>query len=132
MVDLPNIALFHEKERYGNSNYPTQDPTIHKDYETFRNDRCTDFISNDKPIGVNDAWNKVKTCLLISVDQVCGWNRGGGVRHAKTWWWDHDVDQYITKSGDYGNCGKWKEDYLVDKKCVKRAVYNAKKIAQEI
>ena len=69
MVDLPNIALFHEKERYGNSNYPTQDPTIHKDYETFRNDRCTDFISNDKPIGVNDAWNKVKTCLLISVEK---------------------------------------------------------------
>ena len=107
MVDLPYFALFHEKERYGNSNYPTQDPTIHKDYETFRNDRCTEFISNDKPNGVNDAWNKVKTCLLMSVDQVCGWNRGGRIRHAKTWWWDHDVDHYIKKSGDYGNCGKW-------------------------
>ena len=73
----------------------TQDSTVRKDYETFVNEKCTELFSNEKPVGVNDAWNKVKTCLLNCVDQVCGWTRGGKFRHAETLWWNDDVDQYI-------------------------------------
>ena len=62
-----------------------RDPTIRKDYETFVNEKCALFLSNNKPVGVNDAWNKAKTCLLKRIDQVCPWNRGGRVRHAETW-----------------------------------------------
>ena len=39
------------------------DPTVRKDYKTFVNEKCTGFFSSDKPVGVNDAWNKVKACL---------------------------------------------------------------------
>ena len=49
-----------------------RDPTVPKDYETFVNEKCTELFSNGKAVGVNDAWNKVKTCLLNAVDQVCG------------------------------------------------------------
>ena len=54
-----------------------RDPTIRKDYETFVNEKCTELFSNKKPVGVNDAWNKVKTCLLNGVDQVCDWTKFG-------------------------------------------------------
>ena len=44
-------------------------------------------------MGVNDAWDKFKTCLLKGVDQVCGWARGVRVWDAETWWWNDDVNQ---------------------------------------
>ena len=110
-----------------------RDPTTGKDYETFVNEQCTELFSNNKSVGVNDAWNKVKTCLLKGVGQVCGWTRGGRVRHAETWWWN-DVDQYIKEKHRLWKLWKMggsKEDYLAAKKCAKCAVYNVKKIAQE-
>ena len=80
-----------------------------------------------------DAWNKVKTCLLNAADQVCSWTRGGRVRYAETQWWN-DVDQHIKEKRrlwKLWEMGGSKEDYLAAKKYAKRAVYNAKKIAQE-
>ena len=47
--------------------------------------RNAELFSNENPVDVNDAWNKVKTFLLNCVDQVCGWNRGGRVQHTETW-----------------------------------------------
>ena len=61
------------------------DLTVCKDYETFVNEKCTELFSNENPVDVNDAWNKVKTFLLNGIDQVCGWNRGGRVQHTETW-----------------------------------------------
>ena len=69
--------------------------TVHKDYETLVNEKCTELFSKEKPVSVTDAWNKVKTCLLNGVDQVGGLTRGGRVQHAETWWWNDDVHQYI-------------------------------------
>ena len=51
------------------------------------------------PVSVIDAWNKVKTCLLNGVDQVCGWTRSGRIRDAETLWWNDDVDQYVKEKG---------------------------------
>ena len=85
-------------------------------------------------MSVNDAWSKVKTCLLNGVDQFCGWTHRGRVQHAKTWWWNDDVDQYIKEKPRLWKMWKMsgsKEDYLVAKKCAKHSVYHAKKIAQE-
>ena len=93
--------------------------------------KCTKLFSNEKPVGVNDAWNKVKTCLLNGADQVCDWTRGDRVRHAKTWWCN-DVDQYIKekrKLWKLWKMGGFKEDYLPAKKYAQRAVFNAKKVA---
>ena len=36
-----------------------RDSIVCKDYETFVNEKCMELISNKKPEGVNDAWNKV-------------------------------------------------------------------------
>ena len=68
-------------------------------------------------MGVNNVWNKVKTCLLKGVDQVCGWTRGGRVRHVETWCWN-DVDQYIKEKQRLWKLWKmvgFKEDYLAAK-----------------
>ena len=77
MIHLPNLASRRKV-------WKLRDPTIHKDYETFVNEKCTELLSNDKPVGINDAWNKVKTYLLLGVYQVCGWTCGGRVQ--QTWW----------------------------------------------
>ena len=58
-------------------------PTICKDYGTFVNYKYTEIFSNDKPVCANDAWSKVKTCLLKGADQVYGWTCGGRVQHAE-------------------------------------------------
>ena len=52
-----------------------RDLTVCKDYETFVNEKCAELFSNENPVDVNDAWNKVKTFLLNGVDQVCGWKK---------------------------------------------------------
>ena len=100
-----------------------RNPNICKGYETFENGKRLELLS----LGVNDAWNKVKTCLLLGVDHVC-------VLHAETWCWNDDVDQYIREKWRLWRLWKMdgsKEDYLATKKCAKPAVYIAKKVAQE-
>ena len=57
MVTVPNLALFHQEKKV----WKLRDPTVRKDYETFVNEKCIELFSNEKPMGVNDAWNKVKT-----------------------------------------------------------------------
>ena len=89
MINLPSLAFFYQKLVW-----KLKDPTIHKDYETFVNEKCTELFSNDKPMGINDAWNKVETYLLKGVDQICSWTCSGRVWHTEFWWWN-DVDQYI-------------------------------------
>ena len=84
-------------------------------------------------MGVNDACNKVKTCLSNDVHQVRGWTRGGRFQHAETWWWNDDVDQYTEKRRLWKLlkiCGS-KEICLAAKKCAERSVYNAKNVVQE-
>ena len=61
-----------------------RNPTFRKDYETFVNEKCTELLSNKKPVGVNDAWKILKSCLLNGVDQIYGWTVGDRVRHAET------------------------------------------------
>ena len=85
-------------------------------------------------MNVNDAWNKVKTCLLYGANQVWGRTRGGRVQHAETWWWNHDVDQYIKQKQRLWTLWKMggsKEDYLAAKKRAKREVYSAEKVVEE-
>ena len=50
-----------------------------KNYETFVNEKYTEFFTNHKPVGVNDAWNKVTTCLLNGVENVRSWTCGSRV-----------------------------------------------------
>ena len=111
-----------------------KDPTVRKVYETSVNEKCTELFSSKKPVGVDDAWNKVKTYLLNGVDQVCDGTRGGRIQYAETWWWNDDVDKYIKEKRRLWKpwkMGGSKEDYLAAKKSAKRAAYNAKKVAQE-
>ena len=111
-----------------------RDPNVRKEYETFVNARCAEPPTNQEPMCVNVAWNNVKSCLLKGVDQVCGWTRGGKARHTETWWWNNEVDQRIKDKRRLWKLWKQggsKVDYLAVKKIAKKAVYNAKKEAQE-
>ena len=74
MVTLPNLALFYQKEGYGN----------------------LELSSNEKPVGVNDVWN---TFLLNGVDQVCGWTRGGRFGDVETLQCNDYAGQYIKEKG---------------------------------
>ena len=111
MVTPLNLTLFHQDKTYGNS----QDPTVPKYYGTFVNEKCADLFPNEKPVGANDTWNKVKTTLLYGADEVSSWNRGGRVRHAQTWWCNDNMDQYIKEKQRLWKMlkmGGFEEDYL--------------------
>ena len=100
MVTPLNLTLFHQDKRYGNS----QGPTVPKYYGTFVNEKCTDLFPNEKPVGVNDTWNKVKTTLYmvqtkflvgIEVVEFSMLKPGGAIII-----WINTSK----KSRDYGNC----------------------------
>ena len=111
-----------------------RDSNIRNEFETYVNSNYTGHPLNQESTDVNMVWNKIKNCLLKSVDQVCGWTRGGRVGHTETWWWNEDVNKYIKEKRRLWKIwkkGGSKENYQAAKKIAKRAVYNAKKVAQE-
>ena len=111
-----------------------RDSNVRKEFETFVNDNCTELSFSREPTNVNEAWGKIKDCLLKGVDQVCGWTKGGRIGHPETCWWNSEVDQYIKEKRRLWKLwkkGGSKEAYQDAKKNAKRAVYNAKKAAQE-
>ena len=50
MVTVPNLALLHQKEMYGNSGIQ-----LSLKIETIVNKKCTELFSKKKSVGVNDA-----------------------------------------------------------------------------
>ena len=84
-------------------------------------------------VSVNDIWNSIKSDLLESSDEVCGKTKGPP-RHKVTWWWNDNVAQAVEEKRRlfrlWKNGGS-KRNYLEAKKAAKRAVYDARKLAEE-
>ena len=83
---------------------------------------------------VEDLWNSLKVDLLGAADRTCGWT-SGPPRHQVTWWWNNNVDLRIKRKRDlwkeWKKKGGSKEAYLEAKRDARRAVYYAKRIAEE-
>jgi len=79
-------------------------------------------------------WKRLRDSLLKSTDVVCGWTMGPA-RHKETWWWNKEVDVAVKcksvawKSWRAGAGSK--ESYLEAKRAARRAVYKAKKEAEQ-
>ena len=86
------------------------------------------------PSDVNEAWAELKSCLLDATDSSCGWTKGGRKRKKETWCRNTDVDKAVNEKRKFWKIwqnGGSKEDYLTAKRHAKRAVYIAKKAAQD-
>ncbi len=91
------------------------------------------ILRQEIPSDVEGAWDTIKQGLLNATDEVCGWTRGGSVRHEETWWWNETVDKIIKekrKAWKDWQKGGSKEAYLKVKRKAKTAVYTAKRDAQ--
>ncbi len=82
---------------------------------------------------IEDLWDSLKDDLLATSDAVCGWTKGPP-RHRVTWWCNDFVDEAVKEKHRLWKAwkkGSSKEEYLEAKRAAKRAVYDAKKIAEE-
>ena len=89
--------------------------------------------SEDTEGNVEDLWSLLKDDLLASADAICGWTKGPA-RHKVTWWWNDCVDEAVKEKRRLWKAwkkGGSKEDYLEAKRASKRAVYNAKRAAEQ-
>ena len=104
------------------------EPEVQAEYQNFIKERA-----DVKPSCLEDAWNKLKDCLLSGVDKVCGKTKGGRVRHNETWWWNdvvNDVVKEKRRKWKQWKVGGNKDEYQLAKKGASHAVYKAKQHAQ--
>ena len=104
-----------------------KDDTIRTSFEEEVKQKCQSV-----PVGVNEAWNHLKTALVEAAESICGWTKGP-VRHNETFWWNEDVSNVINEKRKAWKCWKSggpKADYIAAKRAAKLAVYTAKCDAQ--
>ena len=86
------------------------------------------------PTDSDAIWDVLKTTLLKTTEEVCGWTKRKNFRK-ETWWWDDSISKvvggkrHLWKAWKKGKANK--EEYLVAKRASKHAVYSAKKVAEE-
>ena len=86
------------------------------------------------PTDPDSVWDVLKTTLLKTTEEVCGWTRRKNFRK-DTWWWDDSISKVVGEKRRVWKVWKKgkasKEEYLVAKRASKHAVYSAKKVAEE-
>ena len=86
------------------------------------------------PTDSDSIWDVLKTTLLKTTEEVCGWTRRKNFRK-ETWWWDGSISKVVGEKRRVWKAWKKgkasKEEYLVAKRASKHAVYSAKKVAEE-
>ena len=86
------------------------------------------------PTDSDAIWDVLKTTLLKTTEEVCGWTKRKNFRK-ETWWWDDSISKvvdgkrHLRKAWKKGKASK--EEYLVAKRASKHAVYSAKKVAEQ-
>ena len=82
----------------------------------------------------DSIWDVLKTTLLKTTEEVFGWTRRKNFRK-ETWWWDDSISKVVGEKRRVWKAWKKgkasKEEYLVDKRGSKHAVYSAKKVVEE-
>ena len=87
-------------------------------------------LPDDSP---DSIWGNLKACLLSAADQVCGHTKEHTWRR-ETWWWSSEIDELVKakrKAWKEWKSGGCREEYNRKKREAKRAVYHAKKTAEE-
>ena len=86
------------------------------------------------PMDSDSIWDVLKTTLLKTTEEVCGWTRRKNFRK-ETWWWDDSISKVVGEKRPVWKAWKKgkasKEEYLVAKRAFKHAVHSAKKVAEE-
>ena len=108
-----------------------RDPTVQATYS----DVVSGLLVNDGNTanGTEEIWIHLKENLLKATEEVCGWTKKKNLRK-ESWWWDDSVSEAVTKKRRLWKAwknGGCKEEYLLAKRASKRAVYTAKKTAEE-
>ena len=78
-------------------------------------------------------WEHLKSSLLNTTEEVCGWTKKRPMRR-QTWWWSDAVNSAVKTKRKLWKAwkkGGSKEEYMKAKRDAKRAVYGAKKEAEE-
>ena len=79
-------------------------------------------------------WKSLEADLLESADTVCGWTKGPP-KHRVTWWWNDAIAAAVKEKRAAWKCwknGGSKSEYLRAKKAAKRAVYDARRVAEPV
>ena len=108
-----------------------KDPALRADFENELHRKTG--VDNSEVATVEDLWLSLKEDLLASSDQTCGWTKGAA-RHRVTWWWNEGVEVAVKDKRKLWKAWKQggdKEEYLKAKRAAKKAVYEAKKIAEQ-
>ena len=66
--------------------------------------RKSNNVCQSVPVGVNEAWNLLKSALVEAAESICGWTKGGPVRYNETWWWNEDVSNVINEKRKAWTC----------------------------
>ena len=115
----PTPKLFVPKRRV----WKLRDPVLHSDFcESVRR-----LLASYDPLPTDsDAiWDVLKTTLLKTTEEVCGWTKRKNFRK-ETWWWDDSISKVVGgkrrlwKAWKKGKASK--EEYLVAKRASKHAV----------
>ena len=109
-----------------------KDPDVRK---AFQEAFSANLESEDQVIDcdVERLWTKLKNALLKTTNDVCGKSKKGVWRN-ETWWWNEDVENAVSEKRRLWKAwrnGGSKEEYLNAKRASKRAVFIARKIAED-
>ena len=126
-IKIPKIVPkpFTPKLRYWKLN----EPEIKAEFEL----AFTSKVHLGDEAGTEEIWKQFKSAILGATEETCGQTKNRQQKRV-TWWWDDTVSSMITekrkmwKAWKKGGC---KEDYLNAKRKAKKAVYTAKKAAEE-
>jgi len=89
--------------------------------------------TSEMPSSVEDTWTLLRSSLLDTAEKVCGRTNKRPPRR-ETWWWNQDVSAAVSRKRRLWKLwmkGGSKEQYLEAKREAKRAVYIARRSAEE-
>ena len=107
-----------------------KESAISESFNTSVGDKLLNSVITDD---INESWAQLKSSILESFDDTCGWSKPQQQRR-ETWWWNNTVDDIVKEKRRLWKVwkkGGQKEPYLEAKRRAKFEVYRAKKAASE-
>ena len=91
------------------------------------------FATMPKDESPDDIWESYKSSLKSAAETACGMSKNHNWRK-ESWWWNEEVDNVITekrKAWKEWKQGGSREEYNRKKREAKKAVYQAKRVAED-